>query len=505
MADDSAAAAGTEEPATCVVCWAAPREVLLTACGHAVLCGECVRRVCASRRARCPLCSTPIPDAAWRALGDDGVAAAAAPSYRPTLVEPAAAAAADALRQDAETVDAAAAARGGGDGAEAFLVEAFMNMVRGADGAHSGMLLHLAALDDSCAEAAALLLSLGADVGSRREDGATPLHTAARAGSALVLQALLASGATLTATDHEGATPLHGCADAAVARLLLAAGADANARAERGVTPLHAAAMRGSADVLLALLTHGGADATLAAEDGRLALHFAADADDAASVEYLLSRDRGSACARDASGHTPLHFAARAGSVGGAAALLGAGAAVDARTECGMTPLHFAAQGAPGGHDCAALLLAHCAAVGAADAFGWTPLHTAAGCDAQAIVRLLLSRGADAGARTHEGEVPRQLARQRATRCLLRGYRKSIGAALRERIADVAPSTWMRAAVYAVLAGDILARLAAGARTRRAEDARASTAARDAALPALAPADVDAAAAAAAVGELAEA
>ena len=62
-----------------------------------------------------------------------------------------------------------------------------------------------------------------------------------------VLTALLTAGADLTARDEDGWTPLHWAArytkTPAVLVVLLAAGADLTARTERGKTPLHGGGM----------------------------------------------------------------------------------------------------------------------------------------------------------------------------------------------------------------------------------------------------------------------
>lgn len=203
--------------------------------------------------------------------------------------------------------------------------------------------LHLAALHDSAAAAAALL-DAKADVAACVEgsnDALTPLHECASANAARVASVLLrhiaisrpapiktapladssASGGDVEMGDTEmthedtkptpvaprwmrfqdplharcagGATPLHTAAaeDAqAVAEQLLAAGADPKLVDESGDTPVHYASMYGSANALTALLKQG-ADASCANTHGETPLHFmtefGADSEMAPMVERL--------------------------------------------------------------------------------------------------------------------------------------------------------------------------------------------------------------------------
>ncbi|CAE8641988.1 unnamed protein product [Polarella glacialis] len=87
--------------------------------------------------------------------------------------------------------------------------------------------------------------------------GLTPLHFAAKFGSAESLRLLLDANADVGAVDEEGLTPLHvaikfGSAESA--RLLLGANADVNARNISGLTPLHVAVKFGSAESVRLLL-----------------------------------------------------------------------------------------------------------------------------------------------------------------------------------------------------------------------------------------------------------
>jgi ankyrin repeat protein len=90
--------------------------------------------------------------------------------------------------------------------------------------------------------------------------GATPLHHAAGANDADLVQALLTAGATVDARTHAGHTPLWwACNSGATetARQLLVAGADANARCREGYSPL--GRVRASDPALMELLRSHGA------------------------------------------------------------------------------------------------------------------------------------------------------------------------------------------------------------------------------------------------------
>jgi ankyrin repeat protein len=119
----------------------------------------------------------------------------------------------------------------------------------------------------------------GADVGVCRDDGETPLLSAAWFGDLEIVQALLEYKVDVNARGYDGSTPMH-CVSGStpfpatphngpqllpdVARLLLEHGADVNARINDGRTPLHAAASWGRVEVVRVLLEHG---ANVGAED----------------------------------------------------------------------------------------------------------------------------------------------------------------------------------------------------------------------------------------------
>ena len=107
-------------------------------------------------------------------------------------------------------------------------------------------------------------------------------------------------------------------------------------------------------------------------------------------------------------GETPLHWAAAGGIPEIVAALLDAGADLEARTRDGWTPLHLAAEhGTP---ETVATLLDAGADLEARTGDGKTPLHRAAEDGTPETVATLLDAGADPEAREEDGSLPADLA-----------------------------------------------------------------------------------------------
>lgn len=124
-----------------------------------------------------------------------------------------------------------------------------------------------------------LLLSHGALIEYRDQEGFSALAFAARWGRENTIGALLNCGADVHSRDQKGRTPLHhACNEGSVdvARLLLAHGADVNAHVseERGLTPLMIAATAMNIPLLQILLYHG-ADTGLRDEAGLTATDYA--------------------------------------------------------------------------------------------------------------------------------------------------------------------------------------------------------------------------------------
>ena len=164
---------------------------------------------------------------------------------------------------------------------------------------------------------------------------------------------LLDRGAQIEQRDHSGSTPLHHAAEAGHTRsanLLLARGASVAARDEFGRTPLMRAVIERRTETVRALLggPAGGPDlearsAKNAPRAGYTALMYAVTNDDAPTLAALVNAGA-SVEARDGDTNTPLIAASREGFAGVARDLLAAGARVDAKNNHGCAGLWTADQ-----------------------------------------------------------------------------------------------------------------------------------------------------------------
>ena len=293
------------------------------------------------------------------------------------------------------------------------------------------------------AAAATVLLEHGADVHARSKGGFTPLLFAAQAGDVDTARVLLEVGADVNETvpnREKGQVLAWGRADGmsplvmasangreAAAIFLLEHGADPNATDANGVAPLHYALRKGLSVV-------GAIQYVTALGPNPYASYYVRPAMTELLKALLAHRanpniqipkqlpempfTRGSRLATV--GITPFFLAAAAGDAAAMRILKAAGADPQLPTEESVTPLMVASgmghyQDFAEGEEAACLEAAKLALelgadVNAASKKGTTALHAAAHIGADAILRFLVSKGADLNAKDFLGQTPWNLA-----------------------------------------------------------------------------------------------
>ena len=201
--------------------------------------------------------------------------------------------------------------------------------------------------------------------------------------------------------------------DAAKVRLLVARGADVKARAASGCDALTiAVSVRGTAAAVEALLNAGAeTQAPQGVRARNSPLLFSAMTGDLDSVRLLLAHDASPSAAPAPQANTPLAAAVTFGYPDVVRTLIAAGASVHVTEATGINLLHWAAIA---DRPAVIPILAKAgASLNAIDDNGYTPLMYAATIDFgdDAVLRALLSAGADRTIRNHDGRTALQQAR----------------------------------------------------------------------------------------------
>jgi ankyrin repeat protein len=231
-------------------------------------------------------------------------------------------------------------------------------------------------------------------------DGRTPLHWAIGKGSLPMLEALIATGMSLDTPDRTGQTPLHETARrgefALLSRLLSAGTAPAPAD-NQGLTPLHLTAGHGDATRTLAPPPVIDEAPDPCAETHEVVGQCTFDFDARPAVAAAPASRR-----TTPSSPLPGTPVVSRDDPSIAAALIAAGADINARARGGLTALHLAA--AIGDVAITMLLLEHGAQVDfTLSLWQATPAHLAAAGGHDAIVTLLRHAGANEDARDSYG------------------------------------------------------------------------------------------------------
>ncbi|MGH9674985.1 MAG: ankyrin repeat domain-containing protein, partial [Bryobacteraceae bacterium] len=258
-------------------------------------------------------------------------------------------------------------------------------------------------------------LAQGAEVNARDRRGATPLMHAAAFGSLDAMRILLAARADVNARSSFDATALLWAApDPARVKLLVDHRADVNVRSKQGRTPLLAAAFAGCLESVRILLA-AGADMKTQDQSASNVLFGAADSAEPKLMRLLLERGA-PPDTPNVTGFTPLMRTAGNSQLEMVRLLLARGANVHAANVFGgevpkgpielkkITALLWAAPFAS--RDVIAALLDAGANINARDARGMTPLMLAVASTEAEIgaVRLLVDRGADVNVKSVAGE-----------------------------------------------------------------------------------------------------
>ncbi|XP_074595007.1 uncharacterized protein LOC141850321 [Brevipalpus obovatus] len=212
-------------------------------------------------------------------------------------------------------------------------------------------------------DAIMLLVSAGADPGSKDKDGLTALHCASSRGHVDTVETLInLCGAEIDVIDSVGCSPMFysvtlGHADCT--QLLLESGAEPNRQDHKGRTAAHCGAAKGQFETIKILANHG-ANLWMRNIRGDLPLHEAIKSGRKELVRWLLLQMPSAVNTANSRGRTPLHVAAINNNLEMCKILIDSGAEVNPVMKLDghlITPLDAALQ--KGFRSCAKYLLLH--------------------------------------------------------------------------------------------------------------------------------------------------
>ena len=252
-------------------------------------------------------------------------------------------------------------------------------------------------------EVAKLLVSQGADVNAKAEDGSTPLHLVSWFRHLEIARLLVSKRADVNAKTKDGDTPLHG----------ILAGKNTleeSVRKDRQTPTTGREAsilmltqervkeiLEKDGSEFVKFLVSKGADVNVKNNDGDTPLHLAVKENNAEAIKFLLSQ-KADGNVKNNDGDIPLHLAMKESNIEVVKILVSNGANVNTWDKNGMSPLHVASRG--GNIEVVKILVSNGANVNVnvKDKNGRTPLHWAAGWADVEVVNFLLSHGADVNA-----------------------------------------------------------------------------------------------------------
>ncbi len=260
----------------------------------------------------------------------------------------------------------------------------------------------LTAVQDCNLSKAEVLVSRGANINTKNDDGYTSLHFAVLKNFRSGIDYLIKEGANIDAKDNIGRAPLHWATRdgyLGIVQAITEGGANLDVKDKDNKTPSDLASWKGYENIVQYLKQVQLDKNLLAAVKGN----------DCWTVQNLVSQGA-SLEAKDRNGRTSLYWASCNGYLGVVQCLIDKGANLETRDNNGNTPLHCAAWS--GQLDIVKSLVdSGRVGVNIKNDDGWTPLHWASRAGYLDIVGYLVNNRANVDARDKEGTTPLGIAR----------------------------------------------------------------------------------------------